>query len=319
MNSRMRLMAAVSILAIVAACVVAFAPATKAAQNPGAQSGTPGGKTGTAFAFKRSADGDNTFYFATSEMGGFDMNPVKGAPFSAQGSMTFTQTLSDGTKITRQTNSVMYRDSEGRTRREENVGGAGGHQIVFINDPVAGTNYMLDQDDHTAHKMPAIHIEQDGDGVSVESHVMTIDVKGVSSEGVPPPPPPHVGDFSTIIINSESGAGAMAGKGTTESLGTQSFDGIQAEGTRTTSTIPAGKIGNDRPIQIISERWYSSDLHVVVMSKHSDPRMGENVYQLSNINRTEPAASLFEVPSDYTVKEDRDGMVHKVVKMRQSN
>src|SRR2546428_519360 len=89
----------------------------------------------------------------------------------------------------------------------------------------------------------------------------------------------------------------------TESLGTQAIEGLQAEGTRTTFTIPAGQIGNDRPIDIVDERWYSPDLQVVVLSKHSDPRMGEHVYRLTNITRAEPARTLFEVPSDYTVTE----------------
>jgi hypothetical protein len=89
-----------------------------------------------------------------------------------------------------------------------------------------------------------------------------------------------------------------------ESLGTQMIEGVQAEGTRTTMTIPAGAIGNDLPIKIVSERWYSPELQTVVMSKHSDPRMGDTVYRLTGINRSEPARALFEAPSDYTVASD---------------
>jgi hypothetical protein len=89
----------------------------------------------------------------------------------------------------------------------------------------------------------------------------------------------------------------------TESLGTKTIEGIQAEGTRSTLTIPAGQIGNDQPVEIVSERWYSPELQVVVLSKHTDPRVGEHVYRLTNISRSEPAKSLFDVPSDYTVTE----------------
>jgi hypothetical protein len=78
---------------------------------------------------------------------------------------------------------------------------------------------------------------------------------------------------------------------------------LQAEGTRITTTIPAGDIGNEQPIQIVDERWYSPELQVVVMTRHSDPRFGETTYRLTNIQRGEPSASLFQVPSDYTVKE----------------
>jgi len=88
-----------------------------------------------------------------------------------------------------------------------------------------------------------------------------------------------------------------------ESLGTQTIEGVQAEGTRVTFTIPAGKIGNERPIVTVNERWYSPELQTVVMSKNSDPRMGETTYRLTNIVRSEPDPGLFQVPADYTVKE----------------
>ena len=88
-----------------------------------------------------------------------------------------------------------------------------------------------------------------------------------------------------------------------EDLGTQNIAGVSAQGTRITRTIPAGQMGNSKPISIVSERWYSSDLQMVVMSSHSDPRTGTSTYTLTNIQRTEPAASLFTVPSDYSVKQ----------------
>ena len=87
-----------------------------------------------------------------------------------------------------------------------------------------------------------------------------------------------------------------------QDLGKQIIEGVEAEGTRTTITIPAGEIGNERPIEIVSERWYSPELQLVVMTRNSDPRSGETTYKLTNINRTEPAKTLFEVPSDYTIK-----------------
>ena len=88
-----------------------------------------------------------------------------------------------------------------------------------------------------------------------------------------------------------------------EDLGTQTIEGVSANGTRTTFTIPVGQIGNERPIEIVDERWFSKDLQMVVMTRHSDPRSGETVYRLTNINRTEPDHSLFEVPGDYQMKE----------------
>jgi len=89
----------------------------------------------------------------------------------------------------------------------------------------------------------------------------------------------------------------------TENPGTKTLDGVEATGTRTTVTIPAGAIGNERAITIVSDRWFSPELQVVLMSTHRDPRFGETTYRLTGITRGEPEKSLFEVPSDYTVRE----------------
>ena len=99
-----------------------------------------------------------------------------------------------------------------------------------------------------------------------------------------------------------------------ESLGEKTIEGVTAEGTRTVITIPAGRIGNERPLEIVSERWYSPQLQAIVMSSHQDPRFGETVFRLTNISRDEPDASLFTVPADYTVKEGPSGDVIKMIR-----
>jgi hypothetical protein len=90
-----------------------------------------------------------------------------------------------------------------------------------------------------------------------------------------------------------------------ESLGTQVMEGVNAQGNRETSTIDAGAIGNDRPIQTVSERWYSPDLQMDVMTRRSDPRSGEEITRLANINRAEPDPSLFELPPGYQLVEHK--------------
>ena len=85
----------------------------------------------------------------------------------------------------------------------------------------------------------------------------------------------------------------------TEDLGEQNIEGVSAKGTRTITTIPAGEIGNERPIETIYEKWYSDELQMVVYSKSSDPRFGEQTYRLTNINRSEPDPSLFTPPPGY--------------------
>jgi hypothetical protein len=88
-----------------------------------------------------------------------------------------------------------------------------------------------------------------------------------------------------------------------ESLGQKAFDGVLADGKRVTTVLPAGVIGNQAAITVQSEQWFSPDLEILLMTRHSDPRTGETSYTLTNIVRVEPAAGLFDVPADYTIQE----------------
>src|SRR5262249_48729116 len=88
-----------------------------------------------------------------------------------------------------------------------------------------------------------------------------------------------------------------------ESLGKRTIEGVNAEGARTVNTIKAGTIGNDRDIQVTGESWYSPELQTMVMSKHSDPRTGEESFRLVNVSRSEPALYLFQVPAGYSMNE----------------
>ena len=267
--------------------------------------------------------GDDTLIFLSSENVGGKV--VKGAPYSAQAVTETTRTLSDGNRIKRKTSASVYRDGEGRTRRDQELGAVGPwataedpQQTIFINDPVGGTNYILDPRTRTARKMPPLRIrlaEKSPDvrpggeklEFRIEREVINVPAPGPVRHPMPPPGPPHVED---IHIS------AAPHKGKMESLGKQIIEGVEAEGTRTVHTIPAGEIGNEQPIQIVWEKWYSPELQTVVMSRHSDPFVGETVYKLTNIVRGEPARSLFEVPSDYTIKEGH--MPTRVMRKRQS-
>lgn len=246
-----------------------------------------------------------TFAFIGGQLLGGPL--VTGQPYSAEGVTETTQTLGDGTHISNQTSSMIYRDSEGRERRENTLGKLGPWnasgtppKIVFISDPVAKVSYTLDENAHTAHKMPAPPSPPPPPGAAA---FRTFQMPAP----MPPPPPGAVEAGATISSanvmwfskdSSPSGAPPKA-----EQLGTQMIGGVQAQGTRTTITIPAGQIGNDRDLNIVDERWYSPELQVVVMSKHSDPRMGDSDYTLTNINRAEPDPTLFQVPADYTITE----------------
>jgi hypothetical protein len=269
---------------------------------------------------------DANFVFIASES--FGGKVVKGAPYSGESVTETIQTLSDGNRIVNRMTSSVYRDSEGRTRREQSLKGLGifangeeGFQTIFINDPVAGVTFTLDSRSHTAHKSVPFTFEfskkldKAGDVVSsIEGQKFEFKVeRGAAATGsmimTAPVGAPHpdldqlraeAGGSGTFVFKTKPGTGTNEVK---EQLGKQIIEGVEAEGTRTTVTIPAGDIGNERPIEIVSERWYSPELQLVVMTRHSDPRFGETIYKLTNINRTEPAKLLFEVPSDYTIKE----------------
>jgi hypothetical protein len=270
----------------------------------------------------------NVVFFATESFGG---KVVKGAPYSAEAVTETIQTLGDGNRIVNRITSMLYRDGEGRTRREQSLKGLGfgsgeePFKTIFINDPVARVTYALDSRSHTAHKSAPFTFEfnNKGEGQHFEIQVPPGSAAGASGNMIVTAPlaaatagarathPP--GDQFTL--RTEAGVGetfvfrtkSSNANEVKEQLGKQTIEGVEAEGTRTTVTIPAGEIGNERPIEIVSERWYSPELQLVVMTRNSDPRTGETTYKLTNINRAEPAKSLFEVPSDYTIQ-DGPGM-----------
>lgn len=241
-----------------------------------AQSGPPGPPPGPPGprGFRGGPAGEDIIGFIGFEAG-LGRKTVTGAPFSANFSQQTTETLADGNHIQRTTTGTIARDSNGRTHRDLTLpaigpwatAGATPPHVVLISDPVAGMDYILQTDRKVAHEFPT--------------------PAGKAGKG-PGGPPPFVQERQN--------------ESTSVSLGTQMVNGVSADGTRTTRTIPAGAIGNEKPIVITVERWYSPDLQMNVLIKRSDPRTGDNIFQLTNIVRSEPDASLFQVPSDYTVK-----------------
>jgi TonB family protein len=367
--------------------------------------------------------GDGDVFFYSSEMR-FDGQVVKGAPYSAEAVTESVQPLADGNRIVQRSTALLYRDSEGRTRRDQtlnNVGpfATGGEtpRLIFINDPVSGANYVLDSRSHTARKetMFAYNFRTPDDRPGAPPPPMILR-EGPAGEPPGPPPagmgeggprqPPPPGTFvrheavtrvqpvyppiaraagaqglvSVQVVIDEQGnvtsARAVSGHPllqqaavdaarqwvfkptivngkpakvngaisfsftlsdkdeaaqppapppppkfprTKESLGRQSIEGVMAEGTRETVTIPAGAVGNERAINVVTERWYSPELQTVVMTRHSDPRFGETTFRLTNINRSEPAASLFEVPPDFEVKTGGQGRGEFKLRRRQND
>ena len=205
---------------------------------------------------------------------------VTGAPMTAVLTTDRDTTLSDGNTIHTENQTTVYRDSEGRVRREIQFElatpstGATKRTMTVITDPVAGYRYMLNPEKKMAHQMP-----------------LRPPKPPAGAEGEPPARP------------------ASDDNVTTESLGTKTILGLQATGTRVTRTIPADQIGNAKPIEVVTERWVSTDLQIPLSMKHSDPMMGTVTATVTSINRAEPNASLFQVPSDYKIESGRSGDV----------
>jgi len=231
--------------------------------------------------------------------------PVQGAPYSATITNESVQTLADGNRIVQSSTGTTVRDSQGRTRQDAplppigNMSPADAPHLVFIQDPVAQTSYTLNLTDKTANKGPAMM-----QGTTGATGGFAMRIKGASGQVMAGPLQPQLTISRTIFTEEPS-------KVQTEDLGSQTMEGVQANGTRTTSTIPAGQIGNDKPISIVTEVWNSPELKTIVYSKRSDPRMGDQTFKLTNIVRAEPDPSLFAIPADFKVNDEPQPIVYK--------
>src|SRR5262245_16828018 len=248
------------VIAMTETCVSAGYPAQSTTQPPG-----PGAPAGLPLDPRGVYLSGSTIDFLAAEA---PIGPiVRGAPYSGEGVTTLTQTLSDGTRIERTVRSQLYRDGEGRTRREQTIlglGPLGEVQTVTIVDPVASVMYGLNPATHEGRRsqMPAARLRR-------------------ALPPPPPPPPPGAGDVGaapppsppppagTGLVRREAAPGVP---NMPEPLGTKQIDGLAVVGTKRTEVIPVGRIGNDRPIEITDERWESVDLKALVLSRHHHPR-----------------------------------------------
>jgi hypothetical protein len=210
--------------------------------------------------------------FARGFHGLFAGKTVTGEPYSATGVTTRTQTLSNGNSINQASCAKLYRDSSGRTRREETRNSAtcsATPASIFIHDPVAGVEYVINMQNSTYRQF-----------------TLRAPAAGSTPQARTRPANPNVVETS---------------------LGTQVVAGtsLSAQGTQTVRTIPAGTFGNAQAITTTSTRWFSQDLQIVTQSTRTDPREGTITYQVSNVSTAEPAESLFQLPSGLTLQQGR--------------
>jgi len=222
--------------------------------------------------------------------GGISLQSVVGHPYSADQVTERVQTLADGTRITQPPQTTkFYRDSAGRTRIEHvftpppGAVMAAGPSFIQIADPVAGYSYMLDPRTQTARRSAFAPAMQRPNMVAAAKPALP----------------------AVLPANAAATAAARPRPDRSrESLGTQTIEGVLAEGTRTTITFPEGSMGNDRPITTVTETWMFPDLKTMVLSKSSDPRYGDSTTKLTNIVTAEPDAALFQVPAEYSIVDE---------------
>src|SRR5579864_406588 len=243
--------------------------------------------------------------FFSAEMAGAG-EVVTAAPYTATATTESTQVLADGNKIVNKTSSFVARDSQGRTRRETDLHRIGTMQVdspktVFINDPTTHTQYIFTPGGGEATKV----VRSEG---RWKESPQIIELRGQREQRLK----------EKVIVNVQGAHDSQQSKESSEQvkhedLGTQTVEGVSAQGKRETVTIPAGQIGNERPIEIVTETWFSPELHTMVLRKHSDPRMGDSTYRLTDIKRNEPDASLFQPPPGTKVSIERSLEVHREV------
>lgn len=240
---------------------------------------------------ERRGGGLNTLSFTTPDAN-FERNVVKGSPFAAESVTEHVQRLADGNRMVRKSTAKLFRDTAGRTRREHALTRGGvtaasdGQEprLIVINDPVGQVEYLVDTARGTLRKTRVTP------GLAEARRQMS---GTEASFGVLMP-------TSTAHRRAAEGdAAAPMPEPKKERLETQQIEGLMAEGTRITVTIPAGEFDNEQPFEITHEQWYSPELQLVVLLKHNDPRFGETTFCLTNVTRGDPSPDLFAEPQGY--------------------
>ena len=219
---------------------------------------------------------------AEETLGPLDVPAIVGAPFSGVGVTETIRQTADGNRFSVTSSTRYYRDSQGRTRTEREIprvrmnegATAATHEFTQIRDAVSGTVYLLNPQYKTAEVVTGLQ-------------------KATAEPGGTAP------RLFTVFGGTRIGPDEP-GWSAPVSLGEKSIDGIDAIGTRQIYTISAGSpFGNQKPVIITVEQWFSPALGVVISKTGRASTGGESNYRLGQIVQAEPEASLFTVPADY--------------------
>lgn len=240
--------------------------------------------------------------------------PVANEPYQAEKTARSVQTLSDGTVITLETHGLLARNSTGQVREDvhSNISGmVNGREMdrdttfATVADPVDSTIILW----QAGPGKSKIAITQQMPNLAGLKKNSNLPASGANLGLLATPPPPPVGAIPgaplrvTAAKLPNNPADTNPNKVTHEDLGQQSLQGLLVTGKRTTTVIPVGKIGNDRPITLVEEIWTAPELGIVVKQIDTDPRTGNRTMELTGLTKAEPDAALFHAPPDYKVQD----------------
>lgn len=230
-----------------------------------------------------------------------------GHPFSADVIEEADRFLADGNHIHREIHGKVFRDSQGRTRNESEIGGLGPAAKPFVHimifDPVEGRIILLDPERKTATVSQFGKRSSAAFGMGLPAQPANNAAKSNAPTSGARSPEELLQDLRNL--RAASGA-QTSGKlqSSHEDLGAMEIEGYTVTGIRFTNIIPAGQMGNDQPMTTTNERWFSQDLKMDLLNKFESPESGKQVHRLVNIRLGDPDPLLFQVPADYTVKEN---------------
>lgn len=203
--------------------------------------------------------------------------PVVGLPIIADQSVRIVTHLANGMAVTRELKGRIYRSADGLERYQGTVvstdpANPSPTMMAYIIDRVKRTAVLLNS------KLLTATTQHLPDNATVTISFLPLQVPT---------------QYRTIKLEDVS----------TSDIGKHTQDGLELTGKRTTGNIPVGKIGNDQPLQVITEEWLSQQQKLIIKQVEQNPLSGERTFELTNIRSEEPDPALFEIPKGYTVKE----------------
>jgi hypothetical protein len=194
---------------------------------------------------------------------GINIPSIPGAPFSATVVLEFEQVTEDGDLQVFRTIGIIARDSKGRTHNE--------------------TRRLMPEEFHGSPPLLGVRLY---DPATKTRIIYDPSLHLARRQIVPESAKPTRAE--NVDLREEE-------------LGASTLDGLPTKGTRRTLTLDRKQSGVGRKTEIEEEEWFSQDLHINLLVRYSDPRIGTETLGISNLKREEPPASLFDVPAGYKI------------------